>query len=753
MMSSPRDLAPMKRVASGGDESTEGRDRWPSRTSFIFAAIGSAVGIGNLWRFPYQSFKFGGGAFFVPYLLALFFIGIPMLQLEFALGQTYQGGHLKTFDKVGKRFRGLGLAAPFFAFVVTTYYSAILGWSLIYFVNSFSGSLPWAVSAGEAKLCASVVDEITCAARNACTWIVDDEICTGAVLKKATSFFVESINLESDPKASLSLAGSGYVVAGLFCTWLVTFVAIAKGAKFLGYVVYFTMGVPLLLLAIITARGASLPGAGDGIRHYIGIWDMGQLSEQPEMWTAAVGQIFFSIGVCYGVMTAYASFNSPKQNAVQDAFIVSISNSVVSIVAGFAVFSIAGHLAHESGQDISELRSAGVGLVFWTFPTGLAQLPTPAAQIFSVLFFLTFFLLGIDSAFSLAEALITVFCDSKVMKAARRVYIVAPVCIGGFLIGLFYAAGIGSYILDAVDFYVSNIATLFVGFCQAVAAGWFYGRERQEEKLGRSSIMIFNGSFFAALVLGCALGFGLSAKEDWTGNTTVGGIIGPIIGVSVFICGTCWALFRCHAYTLEGERLTAKQRLYYLTIGNVEQLRADLNAVVAQDRNCGCFAGPRLLSVLTPFWSFLMKFFIPATLMLLSSQSFSGPFLEYEDLPSKYQITGALVAFFGMAVILFAFFKPMLCASLMPESDDSVLSLMKSTPEVDPDDEEGPTQMETHVVVRNVPADDSGRGSQQSEVFATTGGEEGSEARAGPVSPRAVQPPPVPSDVGSRSQV
>eukprot|EP01069_Polyplicarium_translucidae_P010566 Polyplicarium_translucidae@DN3385_c1_g1_i11.p1 len=291
MMSSPRDLAPMKRVASGGDESTEGRDRWPSRTSFIFAAIGSAVGIGNLWRFPYQSFKFGGGAFFVPYLLALFFIGIPMLQLEFALGQTYQGGHLKTFDKVGKRFRGLGLAAPFFAFVVTTYYSAILGWSLIYFVNSFSGSLPWAVSAGEAKLCASVVDEITCAARNACTWIVDDEICTGAVLKKATSFFVESINLESDPKASLSLAGSGYVVAGLFCTWLVTFVAIAKGAKFLGYVVYFTMGVPLLLLAIITARGASLPGAGDGIRHYIGIWDMGQLSEQPEMWTAAVGQI------------------------------------------------------------------------------------------------------------------------------------------------------------------------------------------------------------------------------------------------------------------------------------------------------------------------------------------------------------------------------------------------------------------------------------------------------------------------------
>eukprot|EP01069_Polyplicarium_translucidae_P010575 Polyplicarium_translucidae@DN3385_c1_g1_i23.p1 len=209
-------------------------------------------------------------------------------------------------------------------------------------------------------------------------------------------------------------------------------------------------------------------------------------------------------------MTACASFNLPKQNAVQDAFIVSISNSVVSIVAGFAVFSTAGHLAHESGQDISELRSAGVGLVFWTFPTGLAQLPTPAAQIFSVLFFLTFFLLGIDSAFSLAEALITVFCDSKVMKAARRVCIVAPVCIGGFLIGLFYAAGIGSYILDAVDFYVSNIATLFVGFCQAVAAGWFYGRERREEKCGRSS----------ALVLGCALGFGLSAKEDWTGNTT-----------------------------------------------------------------------------------------------------------------------------------------------------------------------------------------------------------------------------------------
>ena len=119
----------------------DNRSRWSSRAAFVFAAVGAAVGLGNVWRFPYLCYQGGGGAFFFPYLLALFFITIPLLLLELALGQAYQTGDCNVFGAMHRRLRAVGFASVWTGFMIVCYYVVIIGWALIFLVNV--GSEPW----------------------------------------------------------------------------------------------------------------------------------------------------------------------------------------------------------------------------------------------------------------------------------------------------------------------------------------------------------------------------------------------------------------------------------------------------------------------------------------------------------------------------------------------------------------------------------------------------------------------------------
>src|SRR3989338_8756184 len=119
------------------------RDRWPTRTAFVLAAIGSAVGLGNIWRYPFLAHKYGCGAFLLPYLIALFITGIPMLILEFALGQRIQKGAVDSFAAIKRKLSGLGWWALFSSFIVITYYAVVMGWSVIYLFTSFG--IQWKV--------------------------------------------------------------------------------------------------------------------------------------------------------------------------------------------------------------------------------------------------------------------------------------------------------------------------------------------------------------------------------------------------------------------------------------------------------------------------------------------------------------------------------------------------------------------------------------------------------------------------------
>ena len=140
-------------AATHNQRRTEGRDRWSSNVTFIVAAVGCAIGLGNLWRFPYLCYKHGGATFFIPYLLSLLFLGIPMLILEFALGQRLQRGNIKVWQDLHPRFYGLGLATCIAAFLIVIYYNVVISWALAMFFASFQSPLPWSAqyTTNEAK--------------------------------------------------------------------------------------------------------------------------------------------------------------------------------------------------------------------------------------------------------------------------------------------------------------------------------------------------------------------------------------------------------------------------------------------------------------------------------------------------------------------------------------------------------------------------------------------------------------------------
>jgi len=418
------------------------RARWTSRKVFLLAAIGSAVGLGNIWRFPYLTYKYGGGAFLIPYLIALFVLGIPLLMLEFAIGQKLQRGAVDAFNTVHHKLRGIGVAAIFSGFVVVVYYAAVMAWSLLYFVNSFQSKVPWA----------------------------DD----------ANGYFYGSVLQLSD---SINVIGgiNWYVFAALAAVWIGIYYCVRRGTDSVGKVVLITMPLPMILLFVLFIRGITLPGAWVGIFHYLSpdfsaLWD-------PEIWTAAVSQIFFTLSLAFGIMIAYASFNKEDQDITGDAYITAFTNSGISLFAGFVVFSILGYMSTTTGTPFAEVATGGPGLAFVVFPQALALMPW--APFFSVLFFLTLLTLGIDSAFSLVEAVNTVIAD-KAKKAAKQ-KIAFYVCFSAFVLGIIFTTNAGLYLLDVVDHFVTNFGLIMVGIFECIAIGWVYKASRLREYINSVS--------------------------------------------------------------------------------------------------------------------------------------------------------------------------------------------------------------------------------------------------------------------------
>jgi len=433
--------------------STSGRERWSNTLAFVFAAIGSAVGLGNFWRFPLIVARYGGGLFFIPYLLSLFLLGIPLLLLELGIGQQFQRNAYDAFAQMNTRFKGVAVSSLLTGSMIVIYYCTVLSYILVFLVYSFTsvdGKLPWADNA---------------------LFLLTD---------------VSKSQLSDFSAAGLATPGplvSG-ITGGLFVAWLFTFLCVMGGPKWVSRVVYVTMPLPVICLIVLLGRSVTLPGASDGLSRYAtGLLTIENPLGDWHMWADAMGQIFFSLTLGFGVMPAYGSYNDKKNNVVRNTLIIAISNSLISILAGFCVFAAYGYLANLSGQTVEEVISlSGLTTAFIVFPAIIATLPggLAAQQFFAVVFFIMLFTLGLDSAFSIVEAVSTCLNDNRkalipesLDKYFPRQVTSGLLCLFFFLLGLPYVTTNGLWYLDIMD-HCMTWMLMFNGFCTVVMAGWFW---------------------------------------------------------------------------------------------------------------------------------------------------------------------------------------------------------------------------------------------------------------------------------------
>ena len=406
----------------------EAREQWDNRTGFILAAIGSAIGLGNVWRFPYICYKYGGGAFLIPYLIALFTAGIPIMILEFGIGHKMCGAAPTAITKLRRNWEWLGWFSLLVAFIITCYYAVIMGWCVNFLGLAFNqgwGSNP------------------------------------------SDYFFKDFLHLTEGHHQMGGIQTP--IVFGLILSWVAIIASIWRGAKTVGKVVYITVALPWLILIIFLIRGLTLPGAFTGLAYYL-TPNFSALTDL-EVWSAAYTQVFFSLSVGFGVMIAYASFLPRKADIINNAFIISLADAGTAFVGGLVVFSTLGYYAETTGQAVSDVVKSGPALAFITYPTIINLFPF-GKTLFGMLFFLMLLTLGIDSAFSLVESVIAGLVDKYHIS---RTPTLISIGVLSSLIGIFYCTGSGLYWLDIVDHFMNQYGLVTVALFEVILIGWVVG--------------------------------------------------------------------------------------------------------------------------------------------------------------------------------------------------------------------------------------------------------------------------------------
>ncbi|XP_072889543.1 sodium-dependent neutral amino acid transporter B(0)AT2-like [Hemitrygon akajei] len=489
------------------------RPAWGSKLQYILAQVGFSVGLGNVWRFPYLCHQNGGGAFLFLYLLMLVVIGIPLFFLELAAGQSIRQGSIGVWKHINPKLAGIGFASCVVCGFVSLYYNVIIAWSLFYFGHSFQYPLPW-------ESCPSLPN--------------NTGVVTECSKSSPTTYFWYHETLEITGSINESGGLNPTMTGCLLGAWVIVCLAMIKGIKSSGKVMYFSSLFPYLVLFCFLVRSLLLEGSADGIRYMF--TPKIEILVDTQVWRQAATQVFFALGLGFGSVIAYSSYNSRTNNCHFDAYLVSFINFFTSIFATLVVFAVLGFRAnvltqkcvqrntllvtdlinsgllnrslipeslnfsmasHEQyskwfdslgpelvryGVEQCDLRhemqkgAEGTGLAFIAFTEAITHFP--ASPFWSLLFFLMLLNLGLSTMFGNMQGILTPLLDNFPLLSRRKSLFTVFCCILGFITGLLFTQRSGNYFVTMFDDYSATLPLIIVVFFELMAVAWIYGAEK-----------------------------------------------------------------------------------------------------------------------------------------------------------------------------------------------------------------------------------------------------------------------------------
>ncbi|SPX85062.1 sodium-dependent transporter [Moraxella ovis] len=401
------------------------RESWSARSGFILAAIGSAVGLGNIWRFPYVSYENGGGAFFIPYLVALLTAGFPLLFLDYVTGQKYRGAPPTAYRRMVRSAEGVGWWQVLVCTVIGIYYASVLSWAGQYTLYSFSQA-----------------------------WGEDTE-----------GFFFNHY-LQNGSGLDFTFVPSLFV--GILIVWAVVLFIMYGGIR-KGVELANKIFIPLLVVmfVIMVIQAVRLPGAVEGLNTFFTPnWTA---MAHPKVWLAAYGHVFFSMSIGFGIMVTYSSYLKRNANLTGSGLVVGFANSSFEILAGIGIFSVLGFMAVASGKPVAEVVSGGIGLAFVAFPKIISSMGE-AGTIIGVLFFASLFVAGLTSMASIIQVPISAIEDKFGWSHKKAVTVVGGISA---LISLaLFSTKTAITFVDVIDHFANNIGVVFGAVLSIIWVTW-----------------------------------------------------------------------------------------------------------------------------------------------------------------------------------------------------------------------------------------------------------------------------------------
>ena len=417
------------------------RDKWSSRSTFILAAIGSAVGLGNAWRFPGLAAKYGGGAFLFVYLIAMLVIGIPLLMLEISVSRHTKSGAPGSMRALNKKAESVGWLGVSNGIGISIYYAAVFAWVIMMFFMSF-------------KFMNMTGDN-----------------------EAASSLWLKTIKTTGVVSGFKTIAWPVFVC--LLIAWALCYLCIRNGTTTVGKVVKYTVSLPVICLLILAVRGFTMSGALSGVsKLFIPKWSA--LSDS-NLWIDAIGQVFYSLSVAMAIMFAYGSFLDEKANIAVDAIIIAFSDMIISVLAGIVMFTTMAGVGM-----LDNMSASGISTAFIIYPQAIVNLSDSGVvnMLFAFIFYFCLITLAIDSLFSIIEGVSTAISDKFKLSKKKTTL---TLCIVEGVISLIYVTGAGLAILDIVDYFINSYTLILTGILEVIVAGWFFKTSKILDQINRNT--------------------------------------------------------------------------------------------------------------------------------------------------------------------------------------------------------------------------------------------------------------------------